>query len=75
MQNRVFYFIRGLDSKTRDRFGLDSKRFRTRSSEVVWLVDLLDEDKNWSKLKLVACGREDERAHQCYYEFSTELPN
>ena len=48
-------------------FGLDSKRFRTCSSEVVFLVDFLDEDKNWSKLKLVARGREDERAHQIHY--------
>ena len=62
--------------KTRNvGFGLDSKHFQTRSSEVIFLVDLLDEDKNRSKMKLVACGREDERAHQCYYEFSTELPN
>ena len=54
--------------KTRNvGFGLDSKHFQTRSSEVIFLVDLLDEDKNQSKLKLVARGREDEWAHQMHY--------
>lgn len=40
--------------------GSDGKRFRTRSSEVVRLVDLLDEAKNRSKQELIARGREDE---------------
>ena len=48
-------------------FGLDCKCFQTRSSKVICLVDLLDEDKSWSKMKLVAHGREDEWAHQIHY--------
>lgn len=40
--------------------GLDGKRFRTRSTEVVRLVDLLDEAKARSKQGLVDRGREDE---------------
>lgn len=36
--------------------GADGKRFRTRSSEVVRLVDLLDEAKNRSKDELVNRG-------------------
>ncbi|KAH9301197.1 hypothetical protein KI387_012780, partial [Taxus chinensis] len=40
--------------------GSDGKRFRTRSSEVVRLVDLLDEAKNRSKQELINRGREDE---------------
>lgn len=36
--------------------GEDGKRFRTRSSEVVRLVDLLDEAKNRSKQALVERG-------------------
>lgn len=40
--------------------GSDGKRFRTRSSEVIRLVDLLDEAKNRSKQELIARGREDE---------------
>lgn len=33
--------------------GSDGKRFRTRSSEVVRLVELLDEAKNRSKAELI----------------------
>eukprot|EP01018_Ginkgo_biloba_P001980 Gb_29722 [translate_table: standard] len=40
--------------------GSDGKRFRTRSTEVVRLVDLLDEAKNRSKQGLIDRGREDE---------------
>uniref|UniRef100_A0A0D6QSD5 arginine--tRNA ligase n=1 Tax=Araucaria cunninghamii TaxID=56994 RepID=A0A0D6QSD5_ARACU len=40
--------------------GNDGKRFRTRSTEVVRLVDLLDEAKNRSKQELIDRGREDE---------------
>eukprot|EP00252_Welwitschia_mirabilis_P017985 TRINITY_DN4011_c0_g1_i2.p1 TRINITY_DN4011_c0_g1~~TRINITY_DN4011_c0_g1_i2.p1 ORF type:complete len:592 (+),score=132.11 TRINITY_DN4011_c0_g1_i2:303-2078(+) len=40
--------------------GSDGKRFRTRSSEVVRLVDLLDEAKTRSKQELIERGREDE---------------
>ncbi|CAM6030833.1 unnamed protein product [Sphagnum balticum] len=40
--------------------GTDGKRFRTRSSEVVRLVDLLDEAKSRSKQGLVDRGREGE---------------
>lgn len=36
--------------------GEDGKRFRTRSSEVVRLVDLLDEAKSRSKTTLVQRG-------------------
>jgi arginyl-tRNA synthetase len=38
--------------------GSDGKRFRTRSSEVVRLVDLLDEAKNRSKQELIARGEQ-----------------
>ncbi|KAK9705867.1 hypothetical protein RND81_07G088000 [Saponaria officinalis] len=37
--------------------GADGKRFRTRSSEVVRLVDLLDEAKNRSKQTLIERGK------------------
>ncbi|XP_031495881.1 arginine--tRNA ligase, cytoplasmic-like isoform X1 [Nymphaea colorata] len=40
--------------------GSDGKRFRTRSTEVVRLVELLDEAKNRSKEGLVTRGREEE---------------
>ncbi|KAF9617925.1 hypothetical protein IFM89_039206 [Coptis chinensis] len=40
--------------------GDDGKRFRTRSSEVVRLVDLLDEAKNHSKAALVGRGKAEE---------------
>ncbi|KAK9094143.1 hypothetical protein Scep_025612 [Stephania cephalantha] len=40
--------------------GDDGKRFRTRSSEVVKLVDLLDEAKNRSKAALVERGKASE---------------
>ncbi|KAF9617050.1 hypothetical protein IFM89_033155 [Coptis chinensis] len=40
--------------------GDDGKRFRTRSSEVVRLVDLLDEAKNRSKAALVGRGKAEE---------------
>ncbi|BBN07023.1 arginyl-tRNA synthetase [Marchantia polymorpha subsp. ruderalis] len=40
--------------------GADGKRFRTRSSEVVRLVDLLDEAKNRSKDELVNRGKDKE---------------
>ncbi|XP_057538321.1 arginine--tRNA ligase, chloroplastic/mitochondrial-like isoform X3 [Amaranthus tricolor] len=40
--------------------GEDGKRFRTRSSEVVRLVDLLDEAKNRSKQALVERGKAEE---------------
>ncbi|XP_021741392.1 arginine--tRNA ligase, chloroplastic/mitochondrial-like isoform X2 [Chenopodium quinoa] len=40
--------------------GEDGKRFRTRSSEVVRLVDLLDEAKNRSKEALVERGKDKE---------------
>lgn len=40
--------------------GADGKRFRTRSTEVVRLVDLLDEAKDRSKQGLVERGREGE---------------
>ncbi|XP_020528721.1 arginine--tRNA ligase, cytoplasmic isoform X1 [Amborella trichopoda] len=40
--------------------GSDGKRFRTRSSEVVRLADLLDEAKAQSKKQLIERGREDE---------------
>lgn len=40
--------------------GLDGKRFRTRSTEVVRLADLLDEAKVRSKQGLVDRGREEE---------------
>ncbi|MCO5591152.1 hypothetical protein L7F22_045133 [Adiantum nelumboides] len=40
--------------------GLDGKRFRTRSTAVVRLVDLLDEAKSRSKQGLIDRGREDE---------------
>eukprot|EP00249_Psilotum_nudum_P013473 c24350_g1_i2 orf=379-2196(+) len=40
--------------------GEDGKRFRTRSTEVVKLVDLLDEAKTRSKQGLIERGREDE---------------
>ncbi|KAH7301974.1 hypothetical protein KP509_23G050800 [Ceratopteris richardii] len=40
--------------------GLDGKRFRTRSTEVVRLVDLLDEAKSRSKQGLIDRGRDDE---------------
>ncbi|XP_074269175.1 arginine--tRNA ligase, chloroplastic/mitochondrial-like isoform X2 [Silene latifolia] len=40
--------------------GNDGKRFRTRSSEVVRLVDLLDEAKNRSKQKLIERGKAEE---------------
>ncbi|GAB2300974.1 hypothetical protein Dimus_035010 [Dionaea muscipula] len=40
--------------------GDDGKRFRTRSTEVVKLVDLLDEAKNRSKAQLVERGKDRE---------------
>eukprot|EP00250_Pteridium_aquilinum_P012236 c20590_g1_i2 orf=786-2864(-) len=40
--------------------GLDGKRFRTRSTEVVKLADLLDEAKTRSKQGLIDRGRQDE---------------
>ncbi|KAF9610923.1 hypothetical protein IFM89_025733 [Coptis chinensis] len=40
--------------------GDDGKRFRTRASEVVRLVDLLDEAKNRSKAALVGRGKAEE---------------
>ncbi|KAL2928995.1 Arginine--tRNA ligase chloroplastic/mitochondrial [Bienertia sinuspersici] len=40
--------------------GEDGKRFRTRSSEVVRLVDLLDEAKNRSKEALIERGKDKE---------------
>ncbi|XP_057853330.2 arginine--tRNA ligase, cytoplasmic isoform X1 [Cryptomeria japonica] len=40
--------------------GTDGKRFRTRSTEVVRLVDLLDEAKHRSKEELIKRGKEDE---------------
>ncbi|MCO5613462.1 hypothetical protein L7F22_067739 [Adiantum nelumboides] len=40
--------------------GLDGKRFRTRSTAVVRLADLLDEAKSQSKQGLIDRGREDE---------------
>lgn len=44
--------------------GADGKRFRTRSTEVVRLVDLLDEAKDRSKQGLVERGREGEWSAQ-----------
>lgn len=38
--------------------GEDGKRFRTRNTEVVRLVDLLDEAKNRSKSALIERGKE-----------------
>ncbi|GAB2218552.1 hypothetical protein Droror1_Dr00001779 [Drosera rotundifolia] len=40
--------------------GEDGKRFRTRSGDVVKLVDLLDEAKNRSKAELVKRGKDNE---------------
>ncbi|KAL5768720.1 hypothetical protein ACOSQ2_015503 [Xanthoceras sorbifolium] len=40
--------------------GEDGKRFRTRSSEVVRLVDLLDEAKSRSKTELIKRGKDEE---------------
>ncbi|XP_031272156.1 arginine--tRNA ligase, cytoplasmic-like isoform X1 [Pistacia vera] len=40
--------------------GEDGKRFRTRSSEVVRLVDLLDEAKSRSKMALIERGKAEE---------------
>lgn len=44
--------------------GADGKRFRTRSTEVIRLVDLLDEAKDRSKQGLVERGREGEWSAQ-----------
>ncbi|XP_028075270.1 arginine--tRNA ligase, chloroplastic/mitochondrial-like [Camellia sinensis] len=40
--------------------GEDGKRFRTRSTEVVQLIDLLDEAKSRCKAALVERGKVDE---------------
>ncbi|XP_062090922.1 arginine--tRNA ligase, chloroplastic/mitochondrial-like isoform X2 [Humulus lupulus] len=44
--------------------GEDGKRFRTRSSEVVRLVDLLDEAKSRSKTSLIERGKAEEWTEQ-----------
>jgi arginyl-tRNA synthetase len=53
--------------------GADGKRFRTRSTEVVRLVDLLDEAKDRSKQGLVERGREGEWSAQELEEASEAL--